>query len=460
MPQIPQTKADFHWPRTGTLEFAKYYLQRNGMDPQTGLMLGVQGASYNHNHCNGMSMELYGCGIEMGIDAGSGPNYEHQLHMNYCAQWAAHNTVVAAGISSSVPFNGSAGPKNIGNIELAAMEPLPDQEAVSPDYSFTDTRYLDISTQSNESRTLAIIRTSPTTGYYVDIFRSDNPVSNDYVYHNIGDKVTFFNDKREPLSTIDTKYPLTGKDYPGFRFFTNVKSLNSYTGNLIAQFLVKNDKNEDTYLQALIAGNEGRTYYQAYSPKTKTSGKVYHDKDLPLFTIRTENEARTKPFAVIFEPYKGENGFSVEKIATEKINEDYASLIVLCKGGKRQHILQANDPAKTFDSAAGNFKGYFGVASYSGNHLSALYLGKGSAISEGGYSLRSKTENGSASLKAEGNNWKVSSNQETEVLLPLKGIKKVYLKTAAGQRELKYIIGEHGTILSIPMVKDGLLVIN
>ncbi|MCL4481541.1 MAG: heparinase II/III-family protein, partial [Bacteroidetes bacterium] len=223
IPDLPEAKTTYQWPHTGTLDFARYFLQRNGTDPQTGLMVGVQGATYNHNHCNGMAMELYGLGEVMGIDAGTGPNYEHPLHRNYYSQWAAHNTVVAAGASSSVPFSGSAGAKNIGQIELAAMEPMPDKAAVSPVYSFTDTRYLDKSTNTNEARTLAIVRTSPTTGYYIDIYRSDNKISNDYVYHNIGDGLTFLNSKREQLKTLACDYPRTDKDYPGFRFFTNVE---------------------------------------------------------------------------------------------------------------------------------------------------------------------------------------------------------------------------------------------
>ena len=73
LPEIPETRSTYNWPRTGTLEFARYFLQRNGTDPQIGLMVGVQGASYNHNHCNGMAMEIYGLGEVMGIDAGTGP---------------------------------------------------------------------------------------------------------------------------------------------------------------------------------------------------------------------------------------------------------------------------------------------------------------------------------------------------------------------------------------------------
>lgn len=50
-------------------------------------MFVVQGATYNHNHSNGMSMELYGKGTVMGIDPGNGPAYEHPLHVNYYTQW-------------------------------------------------------------------------------------------------------------------------------------------------------------------------------------------------------------------------------------------------------------------------------------------------------------------------------------------------------------------------------------
>ena len=461
LPEIPETKATYRWPRTGTLEFAKYYLQRNGTDPQTGLMVGVQGATYNHNHNNGMAMEMYGCGTVMGIDAGSGPTYEHPLHVNYLSQWAAHNTVVAAGASSSVPWSGSASAKKIGQIELSAMEPMPDQKAVSPDYSFTDTRYFDKSTGTNESRTLAIVRTSESSGYYVDIYRSDNSLSNDYVYHNIGDKITFLNEKREPLKTVETTYPLMGKDYPGFRFYTNVKKLESYTGNLIARFSAKNDQSEEVYMQALIAGNGARTYFQAFSPKTKTSGSQYHDKDLPLFTIRTAAEAKTKPFIVVFEPYKGEKGNSVERISAEKRNDSdlFTSLTVFSKGGMKQHVYQSVDSIKEFTSKEGSLSGYFGVVGYNGEKLTSLYLGKGTQIAERGYSLKSNTKDGSANLKADGKNWKINSNQETEVGLPMPKVKKALLKDGTVQKELKISRSEKGIKVIVPTVKNGELVL-
>lgn len=459
LPEIPAATTTYQWPRTGTLDFAKYFLQRNGTDRETGLMIGVQGATYNHNHCNGMAMELYGCGAIQGIDAGTGPNYEHPMHRNYYSQWAAHNTVVAAGSSSSVPFSGSAGQKNIGHIDLAAMEPMPDQDAVSPDYSFSDTRYFDQSTGTNESRTLAVIRTSGKTGYYVDIYRSDNTISNDYVYHNIGDKVTFLNEKREPLQKVSTTYPLTGKDYPGFRFYTDVQKLENYSGNVVAMFAAKNDQDENIFLQALIAGNTNRTYYQAFSPKSKSAGKNYHGKDLPLFTIRTEAEAKSRPFVVVFEPYKNEN--SVDRISVEKRTDSdtFTSLTVFGKDGQTQHVCQSVDPTKKFTSGTCSFTGYFGLAGYSGKKLTSIYLGKGTEMAEAGFSLKSGSEEGSANLIANGKNWKVSCNQETEVGLPFAKTKKVTLKFGSIEKELSVTRSKDGITVNVPATMNADLIL-
>jgi hypothetical protein len=460
LPEIPEAKTTYQWPRTGTLEFARFFLQRNGTDPKTGLMVGVQGATYNHNHCNGMAMELYGLGEVLGIDAGTGANYEHPLHRNYYSQWAAHNTVVAAGMSSAVPFSGSAGTKQVGQIDLATMEPMPDETAVSPDYSFTDTRYLDKSTNTNQSRTLGIVRTSETTGYYIDIYRSDNAISNDYVYHNIGDEIVFLNEKREPLKTVEAKYPVTEKDYPGFRFYTDVKKLEKYRENLIAKFSIKDENSNDLFMQALIAGNENRDYYQAKSLKTKTAGKVYNGNPLPLFTIRTEAEAKSQPFVVVFEPYQGEKGNSVESISVEKRNDGdvFTALNVFGKNGSRQQILQSVDPNKKFNAAGANFSGYYGIVGFDGAKLTSLYLGKGTEIVVNGYSLKSKTPDDSANLTLKGKTITVTCNQETEIGLP-QSAKKAWLKQGSIKKALSVSKSGKGILVTVPAVENGEIVL-
>lgn len=116
-------------------------------------MFVVQGATYNHNHSNGMSMELYGKGTVMGIDPGNGPAYEHPLHVNYYTQWGAHNTVVAGGSSYSLkPFLGSGGTKEIGEIELLSMELETGNGALSDHISYTYTKYFEGFTKTNQDR--------------------------------------------------------------------------------------------------------------------------------------------------------------------------------------------------------------------------------------------------------------------------------------------------------------------
>lgn len=462
VPDLPKTTATYRWARTGTLDFARYFLQRNGTDPQTGLMIGVQCATYNHNHCNGMAIELYGIGDVFGLDAGSGPNYEHPLHRNYYSQWAAHNTVVAAGSSSSVPFNGAAGTKDVGQIELSAMEPMPDQEAVSPDFSFSDTRYLDKSTKTNQSRILSIIRTSPTSGYYVDIFRSDNKISNDYVYHNIGEDVSFLDAKRQPLKTASATYPKTELDYPGFRFFTEVEKLGGISENVTALFSVKDEKSDNLYLQALMQGYNGRSYFKAKSPKTKTSSDYYHGKSLPLFTVHTEAEARTKPFITVFEPFKGKDGYTVERIEVEKTAspDNFTALTVVNKDKSYQEILQATDLVKKYSAKNGYLYGYFGVASYQNGKISKLYLGKGKEISKSGYTLKFNTGEGSANLAISGNILELTCNQAVEITIPGIGVKSVTMKSEGNQSELKITKTGNQVILSVPAIKNGIITLN
>lgn len=461
LPHLPAVESTYTWPRSGTLDFARYFLQRNGMDPQYGLMYGVQGASYNHNHCNGMAMELYGLGDVMGIDAGSGPNYEHPLHINYFSQWAAHNTVVAAGSSSSVPQSGSAGRKDIGQIDLAAMEPMPDKAAISPDYSFTDTRYFDKSTKTNEMRTMALIRTSEKTGYYIDIYRSDNPVSNDYIYHNIGDNLSFLNGKRETISTVSTEYPLTGKDYPGFRFFTDVQKLENWSDNLIALFSIKDEQSKDIFMQLLVPGNKGRVYYQARSPKTHTSGRQYAGKTLPVFTMRDNGESKNKPFIVVLEPFRDKSGYNVESISVDQRDDggEFTALSVFNHDQSHQIILQSINPDKMYNSCNWAFTGYLGIVSFAGENVASLYLGQGKEISYKGYSVKASDPKGSASLIVQGKNYLISCAQSTSIDLPLTGIKKAVLQIAKVKIKLKVIAKENGISLLIPVVKDALLIL-
>lgn len=72
-----------------------------------------------------------------------------------------------------------------GEVTLHAMEPQ------VPDGSFVNARSLNPSINmadmeaGEKRRVVAMVKTAPDKGYYVDIFRS-NQADNDYLFHNVG----------------------------------------------------------------------------------------------------------------------------------------------------------------------------------------------------------------------------------------------------------------------------------
>lgn len=420
---VPSNDVAYTWPRSGVLDFAKCYLQRNGTDKEHGLMYVVQGASYNHNHANGMSMELYGAGTVMGPDPGKGITYEAPLHVNYYAQWAAHNTVIAGGISSAVPkFRGGGGTKQMGEISLKSMEPMPEQPAVSPQCSFTDTRYTDKATGSAQQRTMGIIRTGASTGYYIDIFRSDNAVSNEYLYHNIGHGLGLLNQERKPISITPTAYPINKKamDPPGLGAIQAVRTTGTYAGGLVALFKIEEKQKENKFMQVLFTGQQGRSFYTGEAPETKTADPSYRKLKTPTLIVRQEGEAWKRPFVAVFEPFTGNNKHSIERIHQADISDpaNFTALHVRHVNQSAQLVFQSIQPERTYTQQQWKFKGDFGVVDLQGEQIKYLYLGSGKELHYGPYSIVAVNIKGAAQIEVAGEHkLTISANQPTNIIV-------------------------------------------
>ncbi len=463
LPTIPPSKGvSYQWPRSGSLDFAKCYLQRNGMDPENGLMFVVQGATYNHNHANGMSMELYGAGYNMGIDPGKGLTYEAPMHVNYYAQFAAHNTVTADARSASVPyFRGGGGTKNIGQIELESMEPRPEKEAVSPYCSFTDTRYVEGSTGTNQQRTMAIIRTSATTGYYVDIYRSDNPKSNEYIYHNIGNSVSLSTPAMVPIELKPTQFPISTKpfDPPGFRCINQYQHSGDQPNGVVALFSLTNDPDHQKFMQVLFAGEEKRDFYTGMAPSSGTAQPPYNAKPTPTIICRQEGEAWIKPFIAVYEPYQGVKSATVQSVGLlDKMQSGtFSALRIANKSLNEQLVLQDVKGEQLHAKGEWCFQGFMGVISLSKQHVDYLYLGEGTQISYKAFSLNTKTRKGSANLMMEDDKYTITCNQATVVGLPASGHTKGYIQIGAEKKALKTTNKENVISFVVPAVKDAVI---
>lgn len=325
LPELPKAKSmeNHLWNRSEKLDFASCYLQRNGIDPQYGLMSVVQGATYNHNHSNGMSMELYGAGAVQGIDPGNGPTYEHPMHVNYYTQWAAHNTVVAAGASTSVtPFNGGGGTKKIGQVELVSMEPLAGEKAISDEFSYTWTKYKDGSTETNQDRLLSILRIDEKHGFYVDFYRSDNAVSNDYLYHNIGDSVILYTQEGKILKQEEVhSYPCVGKDRPGLRYFRSVRTTGVNESAVVALFSARQLNTGAGFMKMWMPASSDVSYFTALAPEAKTASSPYQGKPSLVVTMRKEKPAVREPFVAVYEPVsKDLSAGSIASVERIKLN--------------------------------------------------------------------------------------------------------------------------------------------
>jgi hypothetical protein len=450
----------YEWPRSGTLDFARCFLQRNGTDRRHGLMYAVQGATYNHNHANGMAVELYGAGRVMAPDPGKGITYEAPMHVGYYAQWAAHNTVIAGGRSTSVPaFRGGGGTKQIGEVGLAAMEPMPEKTAVSPFVSFTDTRYTDISTQTRQRRTLAIVRTTDTTGYYVDVYRSDHASSNEYVYHNVGERLELKTSAGLPMASAPSRIPLHSDPYdpPGLRFIDSVRKSEGSGG--IVEFHAGAGR-----MRAMYVPEAGRSLFSGMAPPTKTASAEYRDKATPALVWRQEGEAWSRPFVVAYEPYAAVSGHSVDSVRRLSHPSDPARFCALevfgngRTGRARQLVLQSSDADGVHEGRSWRFSGHLGVIGWRADTLHHLYLGRGREIAWGPYRLSVPAGVGDASLElVDGGGIRISCNQET--LLSLTGVHGGTFRAEGASVALRVSMDGDGAHITLPAVQGLVLYI-
>jgi len=449
----------YEWPRSGTLDFAKCYLQRNGTERMHGLMYAVQGASYNHNHANGMAVELYGMGRVMAPDPGKGITYEAPMHVDYYAQWAAHNTVVAGSRSTSVPpVKGGGGTKRIGEIALAAMEPMPEKPAVSEWVSFTDTRYTDISTKARQQRTLAIVRTTDTTGYYVDIYRSDHPASNEYVYHNVGEGSELRKMDGSAMSSISSSIRLHADPYdpPGLRMIDTVRKADAASGIVVFRA-------GEGRMRALYAPEKGRTLFSGMAPPTKTASAEYRERRTPVLVWRQEGEAWSRPFVAVYEPHGAASGHSVDSIRLVSPSSSahrFSAVEVLGNarsGHARQMVLQSTDADSSYAADDWSFRGHFGLIGWRADTLHYLYLGQGWEIGWGPYRLTVPVGVGNASMEVVGGGLRITCPQET--VLSVTGFQGGSLRAEGAAVALKVSVDGDGAHITLPAVRGLVLYI-
>lgn len=386
-PVITETPVTMEVFQTDTMPYAGIALQRNlspNGDPDYGLMSFVGGAGHVHSHPSGMNMELYGLGEVLGAKA-TGKSNEART-------FAAGNTVIVNGYS-----RGDGGWKDfaVNTVQVVAMEPAARQAGVSSNISFSCSSSVDDKgngAEADQQRTMAIIRTSPTTGYYVDLFRSDSSLGgeyHDYVYHNIGDSLTVENYAGTPLtlSNDPSRFQNDTDEWnsPGWGFWTDAMVSATETNSVRARFTTQpSGAPEPIYMDLHIPGEAAREYATALAPAVGDISDPYDDLPIPTLAIRKTGEAWDAPFATIFEPHLGTNG-SIQNVTTLEQEGVVVGMKVesLVNGSNITQYVISNPGANDIyaDPSIGlSFTGRFAVVTDRPDGSSELYIGEGSYL--------------------------------------------------------------------------------
>ena len=395
---LPDKKVEkFNYTPTVIIKHAGVALQRNYVEKDNvdyGLCGIIGGAHYVHSHLTGIAMELYGAGYVMGPNAGLPLTVAERLiplHEHYFRLYAGNNTVVVNGTSHGLDEGSWKGKANVwqNTVENIACEPAHLQQPVSDNFSFA-TQYLnDTVNNCIQERTLAVVRTSDTTGYYFDMFRSESKSENkfhDYIYHNVGDRVSFAGSDGKSIDVeITDRYQNDIGDVvksPGWRFFEDTKTTIPVSGEVKVRFDIDYD---NKYMHVFFPAGAEKEFTKAFAPPTREAKNGYVKKNTPVMVVRQKGEAWNRPFVAAFEPSGNKKSSIVSteqltykdkvvgmKVVTELDNNTITDYI----------ICMDTDTGKYINKKLGiEFEGRFGIVRTDSNSNVYLYIGKGKQLS-------------------------------------------------------------------------------
>lgn len=406
--EVTSQAGEYPLPVTAALPFAGITLQRN-LSPsgkaEDGLMGFVGGGAYVHGHATGMSMELFGKGFVLGSKGGR-TRYRTDIHENYYRIFASNNTVIVNGKTTS-----DDGWVNLGTdrVRRLAAEPTPGAKPVSPNFSFTTSAFRDTvgdGAEAKQERTLGIVRTSDSTGYYVDLFRSHSDLPeqyHDYIYRNVGDRYYLMDgDGDINRSPTPERYRANAEAawrqnrayrQPGWHYFEDVETSYKYAYDALAIFVADSLGPEPVEMWAHLPVVDSRTFTTATSPPLTEGPEGYRKKRAPTLVIRQEGSAWDSPFAAVYEPVTdGRNSI----ISVEAILRDRGCQGMIVRSNERagqitQLVLMPTDPDKEVNLPNYNlsFQGRYAVVTLTpSGGFQSVYIGEGHRLTIGEDSVR------------------------------------------------------------------------
>ncbi|MFR9603679.1 MAG: heparinase II/III family protein [Rikenellaceae bacterium] len=409
-------------------------IQRSGMDRIEGLMLTNAGTGFNHNHNNGINMELYGKGYPLAVDKARGSSYWVADHGEYYKATISHNTVLIDGVSSNSSPEMKPGEVSPAH-KLHSNFPEYNQKDSNDPYvmSYVDNEFLEKGTQTMQRRVNGIVRTSPTSGYYVDIFRSakinGGDKKHEYLYHNAGQVFNIFDTKGQPIAmTESTDLTSAGGQVKGYDYITDKKEV-EYSGDFQGTFELNLDgKKDDVRMDVWMKGEVDRKLFSVMTPRALKGlgGEMTPEVEsapIPAMIVRQNGEAWSRPFVAIYEPYTAKEGKTIESVNyIDSKNSDFVGIEVVAKTGAKEYIFNCTglSVVEEVKSLGAKFQAAYGVVSICpSKNVSYMFLGNGQLLSYGNYSVESATPNATALIEWVDGGLKVKSDAAATLRMPL-----------------------------------------
>ncbi len=321
---------------------------RTGMDRQHDLMASLNGSLGNHAHANGISLELYGKGYVLGPDAGIGKYlYSGLDYAEYYSQMPAHNTVVVDGVSSYPVMMSQHGFKVVASKQKDSL-------------TYATVSFLEPETQSDQQRTVAVVKTSDKGGYYIDVFRSKrkdgNDKTHDYFYHNLGQKMQIVDAASgKALDMVPTEeLAFAGGHLYAYSYLYDKVSA-EMQGAVKTRFVTKiedekvaeaMDGQHEITMTMWMKADENRTIFQALSPANleyeRMPNQPYKIEKQPVLTFvaRQKGEAWNHPFVCVYEPSSDTEPGDIASVDYFQPSEQGAvGIIVRLKNGTEQRFV-------------------------------------------------------------------------------------------------------------------------
>ena len=361
---------------TSTLFYApnvSWIAMRSGMDKQHDLMASVNASLGNHQHANGISLELYGKGYVLGPDAGIGRTlYSGLDYLEYYSQMPAHNTVVVDGVSSYPVMMSQHAFKVVASYPEVSKEQPASKKLSEKKLSFqkdselkdkityATVSFIEPETQALQQRTTAIVKTSAKGGYYIDVFRSKKKEggdkTHDYFYHNLGQEMKVMDaTSGQPLDMKPTEeLAFAGGHLYAYSYIYDKKSAEMQNG-VKTQFVTKilddkvveaMDGQREITMTMWMKKDENRTIFQALSPVNleyeRMPNQPYKVDEQPVLTFvaRQKGEAWNHPFVCVYEPSSDTEPSDIASVDYFTPSEPSAvGIIVKLKDGTEQRIV-------------------------------------------------------------------------------------------------------------------------